>query len=76
MMKMSAYTIQVPAVWFKAPDRAKYGTGARAQPVRTRVEVEVYDFDDENETMVAAWASVNAAMMLMVGKTYHEWWPE
>jgi hypothetical protein len=76
MMKMSSYTIQVPAVWFKAPNRAKYGTGARAQPVRTQIEVEVYDLNDETETMAAALASVDAAMMLMVGKTYHEWWPE
>jgi hypothetical protein len=76
MTKMSAYTIHVPAVWFKAPNRAKYGTAALPQPVRTWMEVEVYDLNDENETMAAALAAVNTAMMHMVGKTYHEWWSE
>jgi len=73
---MSAYTIHVPAVWFKAPNRAKYGATAKPQPVRTLVEVEVYDLDDETEATAAALASVNAAMMHMVGKSYHEWWSE
>jgi hypothetical protein len=73
---MNTYTIYIPAVYFKAPNRARDGATAKPQPVRTLVEVEVYNLDDENKAMAEAWTSVNADMMHMVGKTYREWWPE